>query len=204
MLQLLFVSSVCIQSNARYVFVYTLPVPLADVLDRNKSRLYLGRLLLLILRISSVAVFPVLFHLFNLTCSKDSSYSTFDANDYKTVLDSGLLIYGASPVANWNDPVALSRLVRENLVNNLLTGDVSVDSASHAGVIVVGGKDELDTIKQSSLDDAFDQLSRLMADGSTVHRGIYSGDKPGVTIFTTVGGIKNISQKIKQLANAAR
>lgn len=50
MLQLLFVSSVCIQSNARYVFVYTLPVPLADVVDRNKSRLYLGILLLLILR----------------------------------------------------------------------------------------------------------------------------------------------------------
>ena len=52
MLQLLFVSSVCIQSNARYVFVYSLPVPSSSIEDRNKSRLYLGRLLLLILCIS--------------------------------------------------------------------------------------------------------------------------------------------------------
>ena len=125
-----------------------------------------------------------LFHLFNLTCAKDSTYSTFDANDYKQVLDSGILVYGASPVKDWDDPVAVSRAIRENLKGNLLTGGIDISTGTCAGAIVIGGNEQLDNIRQSALDDAFSQLSRMLRPNSLVHRGIYSGDKPNLTIFT--------------------
>ena len=52
-----------------------------------------------------------LFHLFNLTAVKNSSYVSFDANDYKQILDSGIMTFGDSPVYNSKDPVSISRVV---------------------------------------------------------------------------------------------
>ena len=142
-----------------------------------------------------------LFHLFNLTCAKDSTYSTFDANDYKQVLDSGILVYGASPVKDWDDPVAVSRAIRENLKGNLLTGGIDISTGTCAGAIVIGGNEQLDNIRQSALDDAFSQLSRMLRPNSLVHRGIYSGDKPNLTIFTAIGGVTIPTQRRDQLRN---
>ena len=74
-----------------------------------------------------------LFHLFNMTTAKDSSYTSFDSNDYKTILDSGLMVFGASPVRDWRDPVSISRAIRENLQNNLLSGGVDLSTGDCAG-----------------------------------------------------------------------
>ena len=67
-----------------------------------------------------------LFHLFNHTASKDSSYSSFDPNDYKSVLDSGFIAMGASPVQEWEDNISIARALRENLSSNLITGGVNL------------------------------------------------------------------------------
>ena len=61
-----------------------------------------------------------LFHLFNLTASKDSTYSSFDSNDYKQLLDSGLIVFGASPVPDWQNASDITKTVRDNLRNNIL------------------------------------------------------------------------------------
>lgn len=133
-----------------------------------------------------------LFHLFNLTSNKDSSYSTFDKNDYKTILDSGMVAFGVSPVKKWDDPVALSRVVRDNLKNSLLSGMTDISTGKVAGVIVIGGKDVLDNLPQNNIDQSLDQLNRLLTAGSMVHRGIYSGDKQGsLMIFSAIGGLDN-------------
>jgi len=132
-----------------------------------------------------------LFHLFNLTSNKDSSYSSFDKNDYLTILNSGIVALGVSPVKKWDDPVALSRVVRDNLKNSLLSGGTDVSTGNVAGVIVIGGKEVLDDLPQSHIDQALDQLNRLLRAGNVVHRGIYSGDKPNLTIFTAIGGLAN-------------
>ena len=144
-----------------------------------------------------------LFHLFNLTTAKDSSYSSFDSNDYKGILDSGLIVFGASNVQDWKDPVSISRAVRENLQNNLLSGGIDISGGSCAAAVVIGGKEQLDNIPQSHLDGAFDQLTRMLQDSSTVHRGIYSGDKPELTIFTTVGNIPKPVEKLEELKKLA-
>ena len=144
-----------------------------------------------------------LFHLFNLTAAKDSSYSSFDRNDYKGILNSGLILFGAAPVKDWNDPVQISRIVRENLKSNLLSSGVNVSSGNTAGVIMIGGQEILDKIPQSHVDQALDQLNRMLKQGSVVHGGIYSGDKPTLNIFSVVGGMDEPLNKLRELEAVA-
>ena len=145
-----------------------------------------------------------LFHLFNMTANKDSSYSSFDSNDYKQVLDSGMISFGASPVREWKDTYSVSKTVRDNLNNNLLTSGVDLETANSAGVIVIGGKGILDELPQENLDHAFEQFSRIMGQGSIVHRGIYSGSKPTLTVYTCMGGFAKPKEKIDQLRDYSR
>ena len=140
-----------------------------------------------------------LFHLFNLTAARDSSYTAFDANDYKNVLDSGLMVFGAAPVSDWENPVSISRAVRDNFNSGVLAGGIDLSSGNCAGAIVVGGQNQLDNIPQANLDQAFDQLCRMLAAGNVVHRGIYSGDKDSLTVFTTIGGLARPDEKLKEL-----
>ena len=140
-----------------------------------------------------------LFHLFNLTATKDSSYSAFDANDWKTILDSGLITLGHTPIEKWDDPIAVSRAVRDQVKNNILTSGIDLRTGSCAGAIMIGGTEQLDNIPQTVLDEAFGQLSRILRPGSVVHRGIYSGDKPGLTVFTAIGGLGTPTAKMQEL-----
>lgn len=141
-----------------------------------------------------------LFNLFNLTASRDSSYSSFDRKDFETILNSGCIVFGASPVADWKDTVSISRAVRENLKNNLLSGGLDLSSGTCAAAVVIGGKEQLDNIPQKDLDQAFEQLSRMLKAGNIVHNGIYSGNKPNLTVFTAVGGLARPNLKLEELA----
>ncbi len=140
-----------------------------------------------------------LFHLFNLTSAKDSSYTSFDKNDYKTILNSGLILFGASPVKKWNDPVQIARTVRENLRSNLLSDGVDISTGHTAGVIIIGNKEILDNLPQGHIDKALDQLNRILKKGGVVHGGVYSGDKPTLNIFSVVGGLDKPVDKIRSL-----
>lgn len=143
-----------------------------------------------------------LFHLYNLTAAKDSTYSSFDSKDYLQILDSGLIALSASPVKDWSDPVCIARVIRENVKSNVLCDGINFSSASCAGLIAVGGQEILENLPQSYLDSAFSQLSRILRPNSVVHIGIYSGDEPNLNIFTMVGGLEKPLQKIKQLRQA--
>jgi len=139
------------------------------------------------------------FHLFNMTASKDSSYSSFDSSDYKSVLDSGIVIFGATPVQDWKDPINISRAVRSIAQSGSMSGGIDISTADTAGAILIGGKEVLDNVPQSDLDQAFDQLTRILSSGSVVHRGIYSGDKDNLTVFTIIGGISSPKEKLEEL-----
>jgi len=140
-----------------------------------------------------------LFHLFNLTSAKDSTYTSFDKNDYSTILESGLMVLGASPVDKWDDPVSVSRAIRENVKNNVLSGGIDLSTGTCAGAIIIGGRKQLDNIPQTTLDQAFEQLVRMLKDGGVVHRGIYIGDKENLTVFTAIGGLGKPEQKLEEL-----
>lgn len=169
------------------------------VLDNERiSKLYPGLAVAPFWKTANMSV-AGLFHLFNLTASKDSSYSTFDANDYKQVLDSGFMIFGAAPVADWEDPNNITKAVRDNLKNNVLSGGVDLSTASSAGVVIVGANSVLENVPQENLDKAFDQFSRILKPGSVVHRGIYSGNKPGLVVYTSIGGLGEPTEKLEEL-----
>lgn len=140
-----------------------------------------------------------LFTLFNSICTKNSSYTTFDKNDFKTLLDSGLIVFGATPVKKWVDATDVSYAVRDNLKKNILSGGVSLSTGSVAGCVIIGGKSVLSSVPQENLDHAFDQLTRLLKPGSTVHRGIYSGSKDSLSVYTAIGGLGCPQEKLEEL-----
>lgn len=141
-----------------------------------------------------------LFNLFNNIITKNSSYTTFDNKDYKTVLDSGLIVFGATQVTKWADETDISKAMRDNLQKNILSGGINLETGTVAASVVIGDADSLDNIPQEYLDNAFQQLTRTLKTNSTVHQGIYKGNKSGLSIFTAIGGLGRPSDKLKDLA----
>ena len=66
---------------------------------------------------------------------------------------------------------------------------------------MIGKQDVLATIPESHLDYAFEQLTRTLQADSTVHRGIYRGNKAGLNVFTAIGGLARPADKIEDLKN---
>ena len=139
------------------------------------------------------------FHLFNMISAKDSSFSSFDKKDYETVLESGNLIFGTSNVKDYSDAISIARSVRENLKNNLLCGGFDLATANMAAAVAIASEEVLNEIPETHLDGAFEQLNRLLGEGSTVHRGVYSGNKNELKIFTAVGGLDAPAEKFEEL-----
>ena len=137
-----------------------------------------------------------------MTSAKDSSYSSFDPNDYKQILNSGIILFGAAPVKNWESTSSITKTVRDNLKSTLLCGGIDISSGNCAGVIAIGGVNVLNKVHQEDLDKAFDQFSRMLLPGNTVHRGIYSGNKDNLIVYSAVGGLGIPSEKLKELKSS--
>ena len=140
-----------------------------------------------------------LFNLFNTIITKNSSYTSFDNKDYKTVLDSGIIVFGAIQVTQWSDGTEISKAMRDNLKKNILSGGIDLGTGNIAAAVVVGDSSALDNIPQEYLDQAFEQLTRTLKSNSTVHQGIYKGNKAGLSIFTAIGGLGHPTVKIEEL-----
>lgn len=140
-----------------------------------------------------------LFHLFNNICTKHSHYTSFDRADLLTVLDSGLITFGATPVDKFSEETDISYAVRSNLRKNILTGGIDLSTGTTAAAVVIGGVDILNSLPQSHIEHAFDQLNRTLRAGNTVHRGIYRGNKPTLVVYTIIGGLGRPEEKLADL-----
>jgi cell division GTPase FtsZ len=145
-----------------------------------------------------------LFHLFNNIITKNSEFSTFDSNDFRTVLDSGIMVFGATNINDTESESAISKAVRENLKRNVLCGELELSTGNVAASVAIGDEDTLDNIPQEYLDSAFNQLNRTLKTNSTVHQGIYKGAKKGLSLFTAIGGIDTPKDKLATLLKAAQ
>ena len=143
-----------------------------------------------------------LFNLFNSLACKPSTFQSFDANDYKSVLDSGIVVLGATRVAEPEDQQKVSGAIRNNLKKTILSDGCDISTGKIAAAVVVAGRDVLDTVPQENLDHAFSQLNRIL-DGATVHQGIYVGSKPNMLVYTAIGGIAHPESKLDDLTKAA-
>lgn len=140
-----------------------------------------------------------LFHLFNTVCLKHSHYTSFDKADLLTVLDSGLITFGANPVEKFTDETDISFAVRNNLRKNILTGGIDLTTGTIAASVVIGGVEILNALPQAYIEHAFDQLNRMLKPGNTVHRGIYRGNKPTLVVYTIIGGLGKPEEKLADL-----
>ena len=131
-----------------------------------------------------------LFHLFNKISAEDSSYTTFDKADLDGVLNSGIITFGATPIkAEQANDTDISKAIRDNLKRNILAG-ADISTGSVAACVMVVNNELINTVPQEALEHGFEQLNRILAKDSMVHRGIYISNKPGIAIYTAIGGLK--------------
>lgn len=135
-----------------------------------------------------------LFNVFNELCAQASPYSSLDVADYKTLLNSGTIVYGMTPLKDVESDTAIAEAIEKNVKKGLFTDSLKLEGATHAGGILVASKEMLAKIPQSSFDMAFETLGRVLGSKDLVlHSGIYEGpDSLGSTVllYTLVGGIK--------------
>ena len=129
-----------------------------------------------------------LLHLFNRISAQESVYTSFDKADLETVFASGIITFGATPLRKWDQPTDVSQAIRDNLKRTILA-NIDPSSGNIASCVVIGNQDVLDELPQENLEYGFEQLTRILGKGSTVHRGVYSGNKPGMIIYTAIGGL---------------
>ena len=107
-------------------------------------------------------------------------------------------------VPNLNNEAEISKAVRENLKRNVLCGELELSTGKVAATVAIADEKTLDNIPQEYLDNAFNQLNRTLQPGSTVHQGVYKGNKEGLSIFTAIGGSATPEGKLQALLEASQ
>ena len=149
--------------------------------------------------------FAAMLHTFNILAAKDSDYNTFDRADFRSVLRNGMLIFGMTPVAEWDEIEDISQAVRQNLKASLLADGFDLSTADMAGAIVVAHDDVLGEIPMENIDYAFNSLSRALGNENiTLHSGIYEGRREGMRVFTIVSGLKPPQERMDELAELSK
>lgn len=138
-----------------------------------------------------------LFQTFNLLSSKPSGYTSFDAQDYQTVLStSGLSVLGVAKVPSKDyETVKLSQFFQENFKKTVLLGDVDFSTAKEAACVVLADDKILSKISMDSINYGMDALSNLVGN-ATVHRGLYASKKSGIRVYTLISGMKLKSKPV--------
>lgn len=140
-----------------------------------------------------------LFHVFNVITKKPTEYTTFDTADYMSVMrGGGCMIMGVTSVKNIEGGSSISSALKDNLNKTLLASGFDLKTASHAAAVVVGGDDILGELENTAIEEGFDTLAMLTGD-AMVHRGVYSDDKPRLSVYTLIGGLKGPESRLKDL-----
>jgi cell division GTPase FtsZ len=133
-----------------------------------------------------------LFDIFNILARQQSAYTTFDRADYQSVLDSGVMIFGATKLAAYKHENDISDGLRKNLSRTLLA-EMDITKATHTAAILCAPDEILGNMPQSHIDHAFVTLERILQGENrnlTVHQGVYEVKKDGLFLYTMVGGLE--------------
>ncbi|MBN1125817.1 MAG: hypothetical protein JXA82_12480 [Sedimentisphaerales bacterium] len=142
-----------------------------------------------------------LFDIFNRLTYLPSEYTAFDPTDYYSIISAGgCTIMGVTCVRDFKNKFAISRAIKENLQDTLLTSDFDLSRAKVAGSIIVGGKKMMGTIPglQDAINYGFDVLADITGQ-ATVHRGIYEDKREALRVYTIIGGLPAPSARLEQL-----
>lgn len=144
-----------------------------------------------------------LFHLFNVLSTKTGNPTSFDPADYNRVLSSaGCMIMGFTTVKEYNDGTDISRAIRENLDKTLLCGGFDLSTAKSAACIATASENILNNVPglMLALETGFDTLANITGNAS-VFRGVYSGDKEKLVVYTMVTGLDAPKSRLDELVS---
>ena len=144
-----------------------------------------------------------LFHLFNQLAAQRSRFITFDRSELASLLDDGIVTFGASAIKKFDGPTDVSDAIRTQLSQTTLAR-VEPKTASNAGCIFVGAEAVLDSVPMDFLSGGFDMLVRNIREGGVVHRGVYKGSSTDLRCFTLLSGLDPPAERLQELGQAAR
>jgi cell division GTPase FtsZ len=143
-----------------------------------------------------------MFHVFNTIATQPSEYITFDATDFISVLQcGGHLIMGVTTIANFQERTGISTALKNNLTRTLLASDFDLSTAKVAAVIVVAGREIINTVNglMDNIDYGFDTIAQITGN-ATIHRGIYADDASNkVRVFTMISGLAAPMKRYERL-----
>lgn len=144
-----------------------------------------------------------LFDSFNQLVAQDdqSVVVTCDPQDYRTVLEAGILAFGRTKLEAVDQPTAVADAVRENVKKGLLVEGMDLSKATHGAAILVGDEAALGTVPQESLEAAFASLNRLMHQGpeTKLHRGVYAIPGSGLYVYTILAGLGRPESRLREM-----
>jgi cell division GTPase FtsZ len=140
-----------------------------------------------------------LFDIFNVLACQKSQYVTFDKADYSSILDSGIIVFGATKLDSYSHDTDISDGLRNNLKRTLLA-DADLTKASCVSAILCAPDQILGVLPQSHIDLAFTTLERILGGehrNLLVHQGVYETNKMGLFLYTMVGGLEIPEARLK-------
>lgn len=130
-----------------------------------------------------------LFQTYNYLSTQESEYTSFDAEDYKTVLSApGYAVLGVTKVETTGSNLSIA--LQENFKKTILAAGLDFTTSRQAGCILAVNNGDLGTITMDDLSYAFDAFNTLVG-GADVHRGLYGTEAAGTRAYTLVTGIKS-------------
>lgn len=143
-----------------------------------------------------------LFHLFNRLATQRGMI-TFDRADYATLLDSGIVAFGASPIKRYENKADIAEAMRGSLMETVLA-EVDLRQGRAAGCIFIGGESVMDRVPMDFFGGGFACLNRMLADDSVVYRGVYTGNSEDLRCYTLISSLPVPRSRLQELAKEGR
>lgn len=144
-----------------------------------------------------------LFHLFNRLAIQRSQLMTFDRADYANLLDNGTVVFGASPIPDYETSADITRAIRDQLEDTVLA-EVDLSKGTKAGCIFLGGEKVMKQVSLEYFGEGFSMLSRILAEDSMITRGVYVGSADDLRCYTMISGLHPPKKRLDELAKEAR
>ena len=144
-----------------------------------------------------------LLHLFNRMAGTDSALEAFDRADFARLLDNGVVAFGSDTITKWDDPSDISGAIRDKLKRNLLA-TVDLSKGRLAGMLYILAGAAYDEVKTSYLEHGQEMMTRILADDSTVFRGVYKGQgASSIKMLAMVSALPWPRARLEELAKRA-
>jgi len=130
-----------------------------------------------------------LFQMFNYLSKQESGYTSFDEEDYKTVLStSGLAALGVTKI-ELDSEEKLSQALQSNLKKTLLSEVADHKTTKEAACVVVAGAEIMEKVSMDTITYGFDTISNVVGNAN-VHRGLYDAEGTATRAYTLLTGMK--------------